>query len=441
MAKTNNLTDFLTDVANAIREKEGSSEAINPQAFSSRILALQTGGSGGGGHVPAKDVNFRDYDGTILHSYSKDAFLAISEMPELPTMEGLVCQGWNWSHEDAKSYVEKYGILEVGAMYITDDGKTRLYVTIDEEDLNNKVSLSYAQSVANGVVINWGDGSSEESLAASSVTVEHTYPAPGDYRITLEVISGNLGLGRTTGTKYNVMGQGSNAASRIYSNRLRKVELGSSVKIDGQAFLCCTYLTSVTMPRVSYLGDNSFYYCHRLKFLTVPDSASYIGEYIFQNNRQLTAVSLTKAVKVNSYPFYGCTSLQVICLPETQTAVPTQFTYACDLFKSVVLPDSITSMSSQCFYNNFSMTKIFIPKGVTSIQATAFSNCYGMQYYDFSKHESVPSLANKNAFNGIPSDCKIIVPDALYEDWKVATNWSTYASNIIKKSDWDSRLN
>lgn len=441
MGKNNNLTDFLTDVANAIREKEGSGEAINPQAFSTRILALQTGGSGGGGLVPAKDVNFRDYDGTILHSYSTDAFLAISEMPELPTMEGLVCQGWNWSYEDAKSYVEKYGILEVGAMYITDDGKTRLYVTIDEEDLNNKVCLNFAQSVANGVVVNWGDGSSEESFDALSVNVFHTYQAPGDYRITLEVISGNLGFGRTTGTKYNVMGQSSNAASRIYSNRLRKVELGSSVKIDGQAFMCCSYLTSVTMPSVSYFGDNSFYYCHRLKFLTVPKNASYIGEYIFQNNRQLTAISLTKSVKINAYPFFGCTSLQVICLPETQTAVPTQFTYACDLFKHVVLPDSITSMSSQCFYNNYSMTKIFIPKGVTSIPSSNFGNCYGMQYYDFSNHESVPSLANKNAFTGIPSDCKIIVPDALYEDWKVATNWSTYASNIIKKSDWDSRLN
>ena len=53
MAKTNNLTDFLTDVANAIREKEGSGEAINPQAFSSRILALQTGGGGGGGTTPS----------------------------------------------------------------------------------------------------------------------------------------------------------------------------------------------------------------------------------------------------------------------------------------------------------------------------------------------------------------------------------------------------
>ena len=40
MAKTNNLTDFLTDVADAIREKEGSAETINPQNFSSRVRAI-----------------------------------------------------------------------------------------------------------------------------------------------------------------------------------------------------------------------------------------------------------------------------------------------------------------------------------------------------------------------------------------------------------------
>jgi hypothetical protein len=60
-----------------------------------------------------------------------------------------------------------------------------------------------------------------------------------------------------------------------------------------------------------------------------------------------------------------------------------------------------------------------------------------MSFYDFSHHTAVPTLANANAFTGIPSDCKIIVPDALYDKWVSATNWSTYASYIIKKTDWN----
>lgn len=43
MAKTDNLTDFLTDVANAIREKKGTTEPINPQDFSTEIASIESG--------------------------------------------------------------------------------------------------------------------------------------------------------------------------------------------------------------------------------------------------------------------------------------------------------------------------------------------------------------------------------------------------------------
>jgi surface protein len=44
MAKDNNLTDFLTDLANAIREKKGTNEPINPQNFSDEIASIENGG-------------------------------------------------------------------------------------------------------------------------------------------------------------------------------------------------------------------------------------------------------------------------------------------------------------------------------------------------------------------------------------------------------------
>lgn len=44
MAKNDNLKDFLTDVADAIREKKGTTDAINPQDFSAEIASIETGG-------------------------------------------------------------------------------------------------------------------------------------------------------------------------------------------------------------------------------------------------------------------------------------------------------------------------------------------------------------------------------------------------------------
>lgn len=46
MAKNNNLTDFLTDVADAIRAKKGTTDKINPQDFSAEIAGIEGGGGG-----------------------------------------------------------------------------------------------------------------------------------------------------------------------------------------------------------------------------------------------------------------------------------------------------------------------------------------------------------------------------------------------------------
>lgn len=47
--KTDNLTDFLTDLADAIREKKGTTEAINPQDFAAEIASIEGGGGGDDG--------------------------------------------------------------------------------------------------------------------------------------------------------------------------------------------------------------------------------------------------------------------------------------------------------------------------------------------------------------------------------------------------------
>ena len=52
--------------------------------------------AGGGSVNPtatAKAVNFRDYDGTVLYSYTVDEAAAMTELPPLPEHNGLICQG------------------------------------------------------------------------------------------------------------------------------------------------------------------------------------------------------------------------------------------------------------------------------------------------------------------------------------------------------------
>ena len=104
---------------------------------------------------------------------------------------------------------------------------------------------------------------------------------------------------------------------------------------------------------------------------------------------------------------------------------------------SVTIPDGVTSIGTSAFGACFNLASITIPDSVTSIGGSAFDNCHGLTKYDMTSHTSVPTLSSTNAFPGINPICKIYVPDALYDEWIVATNWSTYADYIYKASEME----
>lgn len=413
MAKTDNLTDFLTDIADAIREKKGTTGAINPQNFSSEIASIESGGGGGGGSVvtsvPMSDVNFLDYDGTILFSYTKEQFLALSAMPELPTREGLICQGWNWTFDDAKEYVTDYGKLNVGAMYITNDGATRLYIRIASEGRMD-VPLYWSQTVANGVGIDWGDGSAIESFSGTGIlNATHTYAKSGDYVIRLIVIN-NCTLELGDGTSVGIMGTTESYGS-TYRGMLQKVEIGTRVtEIASYAFYSHTCLTSVTIPNsVTSIGNRAFQSCYSLVSVTIPASIKSIATAMFNY----------------------CYSLKSIVIPVSVASIAGSAFYNCYALLLISLPNKIGSIGASAFRNCSSLASIIIPSSLTIIQNSLFYGCQGMAIYDFTHHTSVPTLVQTNAFTNIPSDCIIKVPASLEEKWKSTSNWATYASQIV----------
>ena len=419
MAKNDNLKDFLTDVANAIREKKDISNPINPQDFSAEIASIEIGGGGGGGggNTPsapsAGAVNFKDYDGTILHSYTKAQFLALAEMPTLPTRQGLTCQGWNYNMEDAQEYVAEYGKLDVGATYITDDGKTRLYITIAAEDRMD-VPLALQQSVSNGVVIDWGDGSATETFSGTfSTTLRHTYGKVGDYVITLEVLDGTLSLSGTS--SYGIFAD----SIKAYGNMLQKVEIGNGVtSIGSYAFYNCYSLTSVVIPNsVTSIGSYAFNYCYSLASVVIPNGVTSIGDSTFRY----------------------CYSLASVVIPNGVTSTGGNAFGNCPSLTSIVIPNSVTSIGSYAFYQCYSLVSVVIQNGVTSIGSNAFNGCSSLAILDFRSHTSVPTLSNTNAFSSVASDLKIVVPNGLYNTWIAATNWSSTSVSkyIVKASEFN----
>ena len=414
---------------------------------------------GGGGGVSAGQVNFVDADGSIVQSYSAAEALALESLPSNPTKTGLTAQGWNWSLADIKSYLTDYpgGVVNVGQMYITDDGKTRIYIHLGEERKSPMLGVC-----PNGTVdVDWGDGTAHDTLTGTSLstirwTPTHNYASGGDYVIKLTVTGTMAIVGSSTGHQYCQLlhhGSGVDPRNNYYISAINRVEIGSGVtSIGNYAFYSCRSLTSLTIPdNVTSVGTNAFQTCSSLTSLTIPDGVTSIGTNAFQTCFSLTSLTIPDGVtRIGNYAFYNCYSLTSLTIPDSVTSIgayafqncygltsltiPDGVTsignYAfqgCSSLTSLTIPDGVTSIGNYAFQNCYSLTSLTIPDSVTSIGTYAFYNCYGIAGYHLLP-TTPPTLANTSTFNGIVADCVIYVPAGCLEAYQTATNWSTYAS-------------
>jgi hypothetical protein len=406
------IKNSMLDIKHTILDKGGTIIG-DITTWDNSITNIPSGGSSSSGKG---DVTFYDYDGTIIHSFSKDEFIALGEMPPLPTRKGLICQEWNWPYEDAVKCVVEFGEINIGAVYITDDGKTRLYIRIDSKEHLN-VPIYFDQTVANGVTVDWGDGSATQTYSnTGNINTSHNYSNIGDYCISFDITAGYMTLGeKSSAGKHCIMGS-VDKYNRIYCNMLRKVEIGVETYISICSLYYCAALETITVPAKSStttLGISAFEECRSLKCFICPSDCQLFGS-CFYNCHSLRTCVLGKAMSSLGHSvFYNCYNLSNIYIQE----------YG-------IIPGS-------CFYNCYSLGHIMFSKNVASIQSKTFYNCYGITCYDFSNRINIPTLDSTDAFTGISSTCKIVVPDNLYDEWITATNWNTYASYIIKKSDWD----
>lgn len=437
MARIDNLTNFLTDVADSIRSKTGKSETIAAEDFDTEIESIETGG--GTFEEPLeKDVNFYDYDGTRLYSYTKAEFLNLTAMPDNPEHTGLIAQGWNWDFDEAQNFMQKYPKLIIGQMYITDDGSTRLYVNLEGARL--KPSVGFA--VNGTATIDWGDGTTPDTVTGTNtktnIFTEHEYTSGGLYII-------KISSDAIIYLKYDYNGSGlfcgkdttisASYVSIPYRYSIKKIELGN-VYIDQNAFLSLSGLNSITtpLPNNTLLPYWAYGNCTALKSLVV---AKGITQGISQAINSCTSLKhfiLPRGITSYANKFnIGASNLEELILPDTIQYISS---FESGKFSQFVIPDSVTSFNgADAVSAHTNLTEIIVKGSITNIYARTFSGNYNVKRYDFSSYTRVPAMANANAFNNIASDCKIVVPDELYDEWIAATNWSNYASYIIKASE------
>lgn len=470
-----NLHNYLQGIADAIKEKTGDT-TINAQDFASKIASIEVGG----GSEPTielerKDVNFYDYEGTLLFSYTLAEAQALTELPTPKGHEGLVFQGWNWDYEDVITLDYP---MDIGAMYVTDDGKTRLYLEVEDEE-GVDIRLAF-QQYNNDIEVDWGDDSEQESSATTNTEIKHHY-AKGSYILTLRSKNNHqatLMVPSAAGLEYNTLGNVGDASSFI----LRKVELGENMSIGSYAFHSMSNLESVTIPKnatatgsnaywgcislkhmnlspaTSALSTSSFYGCAALKTITIANGLTSIANNVFvssgiQHLRVTDKVTInllarteieefsfsSKYTAITAAMFDSCTHLKYVKLGDNITSIGSNAFINCVSLKRVDLNEGLKTIESSAFYTCISLDKLIFPSTISTIGSQAFNQCSKMRVWDFSRCTSIPTLMHQNAFTlNTQLGKKIIVPDALYEEWITASNWINLSAFIAKVSDYDS---
>lgn len=336
--------------------------------------------SDGSGFSQDADVIFYDYDGTIVKTYTAEEFASLTVLPRNPRHEGLIAEGWNWTLEDAQAYVAKYGMLDIGQTYITDDGATRFYITIPEGTVTSGRTFSIRfHSSSKDVDIDWGDGTTETVASSSSnTTFEHLYDECGDYIIKLYPsntinFTGNSSLsivGNTNTYNYNLP-------------KLHKIELGENVIIGGYDFYNCYALETITVPleitimALSYAFSN----CISLKSIVLPNSSQslYVSSGAFNTCESLVNICIPKySINFTSNTFAACQLLSRIAIPETITSISNSVFSSCRFLTRIALPDTILSLGTSAFNGCYHLKSIEIPN-VTDLPNGTFYSCYELK--------------------------------------------------------------
>ena len=255
---------------------------------------------------------------------------------------------------------------------------------------------------------------------------------------------GYIGTSKVTPNKSNVFG------ASIISNEwngltgLGLITFDRDVTTIGdEAFNNCDNLTEIIIPdSVTAIGEEAFASCYYLTSITIGDSVTTIEYRAFGGCSKLAEFKGKFAadggrclIKDNTIIAYAEASGTTYTIPDSVTTIGYYAFYSCDSLTSVTIPDSVTTIGDYAFYSCDSLTSVTIPDSVTTIANQAFYSCKNLQQV-FCRAVTPASLGTSTfsqwgAGFSEAIGCTIYVPAEAVDAYKVAENWSDYASYIV----------
>ena len=181
-----------------------------------------------------------------------------------------------------------------------------------------------------------------------------------------------------------------------------------------EAFINCTTLTSITLPKgVTTIGQSTFAGCSSLEKITWSEELTTIADSAFAGCHTLSEVNIGKSVTtIGNSAFAGCSSLRSITLPNNVKSIGSSAFASCSSLTRIIIPEGITTIREQTFSLCENLNSITLAKSITEIGDKAFYGCLRLTAIDVP--EAVTKIGTE-AFFGCKGLTKITLPDAISE--------------------------
>lgn len=231
--------------------------------------------------------------------------------------------------------------------------------------------------------------------------------------------------------------------------------LGDQETLDG---LIDRSLINLEENGVTSLRDYAFYQNSNIKKVNLPSLTS-MGIYSFQDCKLLEEADLPLVTNINNYGFSTCNSLEKLDINNLN--ILKQYALQNCYSMNDIDTSEVTGVSSYTFSNSGigelilpvctslgtytgqgqRMSTIDLTKNI-SISSNKFNGANGLVHLIL-RSSTLCSLSATNALTGTPLANKIgwiYVPTDLIDTYKSATNWSTYADQIVDINEYPKAL-
>lgn len=187
------------------------------------------------------------------------------------------------------------------------------------------------------------------------------------------------------------------------------------------------------------LNDYAICYFPNLTAIILPETLTTIGRCGIYENRKLTGITIPNTVtSIGQAAFQFCgynATTFTVNMSNNVVSVGIDAFRACIKTTSLHFPDTLTTIGNSAFSYMHALTDVYIGTGIQTIGSNLFLGRGIASPITLRIAATTPPTLGTGLFVA-NTTYKIYVPDASVNDYKTATNWSTWASFIYPLSDY-----